>query len=162
MSSCYSVSFRMHQVEKAMATHSSTLACKIPWTEELGRLQSMGSLRIEHDWATSLSFFSFMHWRRQWQPTPALLPGESQAQSRTRLKRLSSSRMHHDNHIFQTLIENIAPNPIFKHNIASPHTDLQTMNAGEDMEKMECSYTVGGNVNWYSHYGRWYGDFFKN
>ena len=40
---------------KAMATHSSTLAWKIPWMEELGRLQSMGSLRVGHDWATSLS-----------------------------------------------------------------------------------------------------------
>ena len=35
--------------EKAMATHSSTLAWRIPWTEEPGRLQSMGSLRVEHD-----------------------------------------------------------------------------------------------------------------
>ena len=41
--------------EKAMATHSSTLAWKIPWTEEPGRLQSMGSQRVRHDWATSLS-----------------------------------------------------------------------------------------------------------
>ena len=54
------------------------LAWKIPWTEEPGRLQSMGSLRIGHDWVTSLSFFTFMHWRRQWQPIPALVPGESQ------------------------------------------------------------------------------------
>ena len=38
--------------EKAMATQSSTLAWKIPWTEEPGRLQSMGSLRVGHDWAT--------------------------------------------------------------------------------------------------------------
>ena len=42
-----------------MATHSSTLAWKIPWTEEPGRLQSMGSLRVGHDWATSLSLFTF-------------------------------------------------------------------------------------------------------
>ena len=42
-------------VEKAMAPHSSSLAWKIPWTEEPGRLQSMGSLRVGHDWATSLS-----------------------------------------------------------------------------------------------------------
>jgi len=41
--------------EKAMAPHSSTLAWKIPWTEEPGGLQSMGSLRVGHDWATSLS-----------------------------------------------------------------------------------------------------------
>ena len=64
--------------EKAMAPHSSTLAWKIPWTEEPGRLQSMGSLRVRHDWATSFSLFTFMHWRRKWQPTPVFLPGESQ------------------------------------------------------------------------------------
>ena len=74
-----------------------------PWTEESGGLQSMGSPRVRHDWATSLSLFTFMHWRRKWQPTPVFLPGESQgwgawwaaiygvAQSRTRPKRLSSS-----------------------------------------------------------------------
>ena len=42
-----------------MAPHSSTLAWKIPWTEEPGRLQSMGSLGVGHDWATSLSLFTF-------------------------------------------------------------------------------------------------------
>ena len=63
--------------EKEMATHSNTLAWKIPWTEEPGRLQSMGSLRVEHNWVTSLSLFTFMHWRRKWQPTPVLLPGKS-------------------------------------------------------------------------------------
>ena len=61
-----------------MAPHSSTLAWRIPWTEEPGRLQSMGSLRVGHDWMTSLSLFAFMHWRRKWQPTPVFLPGESQ------------------------------------------------------------------------------------
>ena len=60
-----------------MAPHSSTLAWKIPWMEEPGGLQSMGSLRVGHDWVTSLSLFTFMHWRRQWHPTPALLPGKS-------------------------------------------------------------------------------------
>ena len=89
--------------EKEMAPHSSTLAWKIPWMEEPGELQSMGSLRVRHNWVTSLSLFTFMHWRRKWQPTPVFLPGESQgrgawwaaiygiAQSWTRLKRLSSS-----------------------------------------------------------------------
>ena len=84
-------------------THSSTLAWKIPWREDPGGLQSMGSLRVRHDGATSLSLFTFVHWRRKWQPTPMLLPGECQghgslvgcflgvAQSRTWLKRLSSS-----------------------------------------------------------------------
>ena len=86
-----------------MAPHSSTLAWEIPWTEGPGRLKSMGSLGVGHDWATSLSLFTFMHWRRKWQPTPVLLPGESQGwgawwaavygvtQSRIRLKWLSSS-----------------------------------------------------------------------
>ena len=94
--------------EKAMAStpvlqYSSTLAWKIPWMEEPGRLQSMWSLRVRHDWATSLSLFTFTHWRRKWQPTPVFLPGESQrrgsllgcvygvVQSWTRLKWLSSS-----------------------------------------------------------------------
>ena len=70
--------FRPVTLEKAMTPHSSTLAWKIPWTEELGRLQSMGSQRVEHNWATSLSLFNFMHWRSKWQPTPVFLPGESQ------------------------------------------------------------------------------------
>ena len=86
-----------------MAPHSSTLAWKIPWMEEPGRLQSMGSLRVRHGRVTTLSLFTFMRWRRKWQPTPVFLPGESQgrgslmgcrhgvAQSRTRLKRPSSS-----------------------------------------------------------------------
>ena len=64
--------------EKAMAPHSNTLAWKISWTEGPAGLQSMGSLRVGHDWATSLSLFTFMHWRRKWQPTPMFLPGESQ------------------------------------------------------------------------------------
>ena len=64
--------------EKAMAPHSSTLAWKIPWMEEPGRLWFMGSLRVGHDWATSLSLVTFLHWRRKWQPTPVFLPGESQ------------------------------------------------------------------------------------
>ena len=83
--------------------NSSTLAWKIPWTEKPGGLQSMGSLRVGHDWVTSLSLFTFLHWRRKWQPTPVFLPGEPQArgaswadiygvtQSQTRLKWLSSS-----------------------------------------------------------------------
>ena len=64
--------------EKAMAPHSSTLAWKVPWAEKPGRLQSMGSLRVRHDGATSLSLFTFMHWKRKWQPSPEFLPGESQ------------------------------------------------------------------------------------
>ena len=86
---------------KAMAPHSSTLAWKIPWTEEPGRLQSTGSPRVGHDWATSLSLScigegngnplqcSCLENPRDggaWWPA---IYGV--AQSRTQLKRLSSS-----------------------------------------------------------------------
>ena len=63
-----------------MATHASTLAWRIPWMEEPGRLPSMGSLGVRHDWVISLSLFTFTHRRRKWQPTPVFLPGESQGQ----------------------------------------------------------------------------------
>ena len=60
-----------------MAPHSSTLAWQIPWLEEPGGLQSMGSQRVGHERATSLSLFTFTHWRRKWQPAPFCLPGKS-------------------------------------------------------------------------------------
>ena len=67
-------------LEKEMATRSSTLAWKIPWTEKPGRLQSMESLRVGTTERLHFHFslFTFMHWRRKWQPTPVFLPGESQ------------------------------------------------------------------------------------
>ena len=107
--SLYLITFKNplnHFMEKAMAPHSSTLAWKISWTEEAGGLQSMGLLRVGHDWTTLLSLFTFMHWIRKWQPTPVFLPGNLRdggawwaavygvAQSRTRLKWLSSSSNH--------------------------------------------------------------------
>jgi len=87
--------------EKAMAPHSSTLAWKIPWTVEPGRLQSMGSLRVGHDWVTSLSLScigegngnplqcSCLENPKDGGAWWAAVYGV--AQSRTRLKRLSSS-----------------------------------------------------------------------
>ena len=86
-----------------MATYSSTLAWKIPWTEEPGGLQSMGSLKVGHNWATSLSLFTFhfpalekemathssvLAWRIPGMAEPAVY---GVAQSQTRLKWLSSS-----------------------------------------------------------------------
>ena len=79
-----------------MAAHSSTLVWKIPWMEKPGRLQSMGSLRVRHDWATSLSLFIFTHWRRKWQPTPVFLPGESQGLEPGGLPSMGSHRVRHD------------------------------------------------------------------
>ena len=77
----------------ATAPHSSTLAWKIPWTEEPGGLQSMGSLRVGHDWATSLSLFTFMHWRRKWQLAPVFLPGMGEPGG---LPSMGSHRVGHD------------------------------------------------------------------
>ena len=88
--------FSIYLEEKAMATHSSTLAWEIPWMEEPGRLQSMGLQRVRYDWVTSLSLFTFMHWRREWQPTPVLLPGDSQGREPGWLPSMGSHRVGHD------------------------------------------------------------------
>ena len=69
----FTFTFHFHALEKELTTHSCVLAWKIPLTEEPGWLQSMGSRRVRHDWATSFSLFTFMHWRRKWQPTPVFL-----------------------------------------------------------------------------------------
>ena len=103
----------MHPSEKAMAPHSSTLAWKIPWMEEPGGLQSMGSLRVGHDWATSLSLFTFMHWRRKWQPTPVFLPGESQGREPGGLPSVGSHRVGHD---WNDLAAAAAAAMIYNHN----------------------------------------------
>ena len=79
-----------------MAPHSSTLAWKIPWTDESGGLQSMGSQRVGHNWATSLSLFTFMHWKRKWQPTPVFLPGESRGWGSLMGCRLWGRRVGHN------------------------------------------------------------------
>ena len=82
--------------EKAMAPHSSTLAWEIPWTQQPSRLWSMGSRSVGHGWANSLSLFTFMHWRRKWQPTPVFLPGEAQGQGSLVGCRLWGHRVGHD------------------------------------------------------------------
>ena len=80
-----------------MAPHSSTLAWKILWMEEPGRLRSMGSRRVGQDRATSLSLFTFMHWRRKWQPTLVFLawriPGTGEPGG---LLSMGSHRVGHD------------------------------------------------------------------
>ena len=103
------LSDKVKEAEKAMAPHSSTLAWKIPWTEELGGLQSMGLLGVRHNRATSISFSlscigegngnplqsSFLENPRDGGAWWAANYGV--AQSQTRLKRLSnsSSSRHH-------------------------------------------------------------------
>ena len=90
-------------LEKAMAPHSSPLAWRVPWTEEPGGLQSMGSQRVGQDWATSLSLFTFCIGEGNGSPLQRSClenprdggawwaPIYGVAQSRTRLKWLSSS-----------------------------------------------------------------------
>ena len=89
--------------EKAVAPHSSTLAWKTPWTEEPARLQSMGSIRVGHDWATSLSLFTSRIGEGNGNPLQCSClenprdgaawwaPVYGVAQGQTRLKGLSSS-----------------------------------------------------------------------
>jgi len=95
----------MFYMEKAMAPHSSTLAWKILWMEEPDRLQSTGSWRVGHDWVTSLSLFTFMHWEGNGNPLQCSClenPRDGEAwwaavygvaRSRTRLEQLSSSML---------------------------------------------------------------------
>ena len=103
---CFFVLVQSSSCYYCLICHSASfcyMPASIPWMEEPGRLHSMGSLRVGHDWATSLSLFTLMHWRRKWQTTPMFLPGESQGrgslvaaiygvtQSWAQLKLLSSS-----------------------------------------------------------------------
>ena len=125
---------------KAMAPHSSTLAWKIPWTEEPSGLQSIGLRRVRYNRATSLSLFTFMHWRRKWQPTPVFLPGESQdgaawwaaisgvAQSRTRLKRLSSSS---SSNVLAAYVRKSKSNPGNASRLQNPNTKEQAIKSSQ-------------------------------
>ena len=127
--------------EKAMAPHSNSLAWKIPWTEEPGRLQSMGSLRVGLDWATSLSLFTSMHWTGKWQTHSsgvfclenprdrgawwAAIYGV--AQNRTRLKWLSRSSRTNFNTIQRKTTESSLYNEYAKmSNMQSKHMSGET------------------------------------
>ena len=119
--------------EKVMAPHSSTLAWKISWAEEPGRLQSMGSRRVGHDWATSLSLScigegngnplqcSCLENPRDRGAWWAAVYGV--AQSQTWLKRLSSS--------------------------------------SKNVEKQEPSNITGETVKWYNSFGKPSGSYSK-
>ena len=83
----------VYMMEKAMAPHSSTPAWKIPWTEEPGGLQSMGSLGVGHDLCEFTFTFHFHALEKEWQPTAVFLPGESQGRVGCRLWGLTESDM---------------------------------------------------------------------
>ena len=72
--------------------------CTVTAAAKLKDVCSLGSRRVGHDWATSLSLFTFMHWRRKWQPTPVFLPGESQGWEPGGLPSVGSHRVRHDWH----------------------------------------------------------------
>ena len=74
-------------LEEGMATHSSILAWRIPWTEKLGGLQSIGLQRVRQDWRDSIHTHrtdilrsKVILWKRKWQPTPVILPGKYHGQ----------------------------------------------------------------------------------
>ena len=78
----FTFTFFFPALEKEMATQSSVLAWRVPGMGETGGLPSMGLHRVGHNWETSLSLFTFLHWRRKWQPTAVFLPGEFQGRGR--------------------------------------------------------------------------------
>ena len=82
--------------EKAMAPHSSTLVWKIPWMDEPARLRSMGLLRVGHDWATSLSLFTCMHWRRKCNPLQCSCLENPRDREPGGLPSMGSHRVGHD------------------------------------------------------------------
>ena len=146
-SKCFSSSIDMY-TEKAMAPHSSTLAWKIPWTEEPGRLQSMGSLRVGHNWTTSLSLFFSCIGEGNGNPLQhSCLENPRDggawwaavyvvAQSRTRLKRLSNSSSRH---IYTIMCEIVSGKLLC--NIGSPTCDdLEEWDGGREGGPRERGY----------------------
>ena len=116
--------------------HSSTLAWEIPWMEEPGRLQSMGSLRVRHDRVILLSLFTFIHWKWEWQPTPVFLPGESQGREPGGLPSVVLHRVGHDWCDFAAAADNI-----YK---AEKNKDASTNDSKQ--EKTQCQNLGGISV----------------
>ena len=130
----FTFTFYFHALEKEMATHFSVLAWRIPGTGEPCGLPSKGSHRVRHDWSDLAAAAAATNtWK--------------DAQHRSLLDKCKSKPQW----------------DITSHQSEWPSSKiLQTINAGEGVEKGERSCTVGGNVIWYSHYGRRYGDSLKN
>ena len=102
-----------NHLEKATAPHSSILAWKIPWTEEPGRLQSMGSAKSQTRLSDFTFTFHFHALEKEWQPTPVFLPGESQGwrslvgchlQGRTELNKTEATQQQQQQHIIIYLV----------------------------------------------------------
>jgi len=140
-------------LEESMATHSNILPGESPWKEEPGGLQSMGLQRVEHNWVTKHT--------NKIPPTLVKMATITQKSlSRVRLcDPMDCSPPGSSVHgIFQAwILEWVAVS--FSR---PPLQSLQITNAREAVRKREPCYTVGGSVNWYSHYGKQYGGSLKN
>jgi len=144
-----------------MATHSSILAWKIPWMEEPDRLQSVGSQRVRHNWATSPPsppiFFIHSFIYRYLSCFHVLYSVNNAGHICQQVYKKNSQYNHQ---------ENADSNPqwdITSHLLEWLLSKTQKiLSVGKDVEKKEPSCTIGGNVNWYSHYGKQYGGFSKN
>ena len=126
-----------------MAPHFSTLAWKIPWTEEPGGLQSMGSRRVRYDSATSLSLFTFMHGEGNGNPLQGSYLENPRdrgawwaavygvAQSRTRLKWLSSSSSSISSYLTPELCSYTPRvcSQLENHNLFPPYPDHRTISS---------------------------------
>ena len=88
--------FTRHLLGEGNGTPHQYFAWKIPWMEEPGRLQSTGSLRVGHDWVTSLSLFTFLHWRRKWQPLQCSCLENPRDGGAWWLRSMGSHRVRHD------------------------------------------------------------------
>ena len=122
-----------------MAPHSSTLAWNSPWLEEPGRLQSIGSRRVGHNWATSLSLFTFMHWRRKWQPTPVFLPAESQGWGSLVGCRLWDHTESDTTEVISSSSSSILAKDHFNSSITSLHSQLSQESHYRVFKECQCS-----------------------
>ena len=146
-----------------MAPHSSTLAWKIPWTEEPGRLQSKGSLESD---TTERLHFHFHALEKEMATHSSVLawriPGTGKSGG---LPSMGSHRVRHDWSDLAANIINHQGNVNWSHNEISLHTCFEwllskrqkTASVGNNLEKREPLSSAGGNVNWCMYYAKQYG-----
>ena len=163
-------------LEKGMATHSSILALKIPWTEELGRLQSKGLQISGHEWVTNTSVCAHTH-----RHTHNALLAIREMQIKTRMRWVS----YHCTSVKMVIIKKKTNNKYWicrekGAKAMATHSSLLAWRipgtgepgglpsmgshrVGRDWSDLAAAaYTVGGNINWCNHFGKQYGVFSYN
>ena len=138
---------REDTLEKEMATHSSTLAWKIPWMEEHGRLQSMGSQRVRNNWATSLCFALLQSVIRKQNKTAGTTTWEREDVGDVQRMASGSRFQCKWGWVNSCSMLRISDFTISRQSEWLRSKSLQAINSGEGVEKREPSYTVGGNAN---------------